>query len=105
MEDWIDDLFDEKKDAGNSTEIWAARKLGVYYVRNSVDTPENKDRLIGWLEDERVEITADEIQDFLVAVRINQMNPRENKNMSATDINNWVKMAMALDRDKHQPHE
>lgn len=105
MEDWIDDLFDEKKQASNSTEIWSARKLGVYYVRNSVDTPENKDRLIGWLEDERVEITADEIQDFLVAVRINQMNPRENKNMSATDINNWVKMAMALDRDKHQPHE
>lgn len=105
MEDWIDDLFDEEKTSSNSTEIWSARRLGVYYVRNSVDTPENKDRLIGWLEDERVEITADEIQDFLVAVRINQMNPRENKNMSATDINNWVKMAMALDRKKHQPHE
>jgi hypothetical protein len=100
MSDWVDELFNEES-RSHETEVYAARKLAVYLVRNSVDTHENKERLISWLEDERVEITADEIQDFLVAVRINQMSPRENANMGQREINEWVKTAMALDRSKN----
>lgn len=95
MSDWIEDLLD---DSGKpSLEMRNARKLAAYLVRQSVDTRENKDRLIMWLEDESIDITHEEIQDFIVAVRVNQMNPRENSNMSQTDINEWVKTAMALD--------
>lgn len=88
-------------------EMRNARKLACHLVRQSVDTKENKDRLIMWLEDESIDITHEEIQDFIVAVRVNQMNPRENANMSQSDINEWVKTAMALDqlRNKNQPHE
>ena len=101
MSDWIDELFEDGPSM--SLEMRNARRLAVHLVRQSVDTRENKDRLIGWLEDETIDITPDEIQDFIVAVRVNQMNPRENANMSMTDINEWVKMAMALDRDKKPP--
>ena len=100
MSDWIDDFFDET--SKQSLEMRNARRLAAYLVRQSVDTKDNKDRLIDWLEDESIDITHDEIQDFIVAVRVNQMNPRENANMSMTDINEWVKTAMALDDLKKQ---
>lgn len=105
MSDWIDDLFDDEKQNSVPLDMQQARSFAARLVRNSVDTRENKDRLISWLEDWDIHITRDEIQDFIVAVRVNQMSPRENANMSATDINEWVKTAMALDRHKNQPHE
>jgi len=100
MSDWIDDLFDDEKQNSVPLDMQQARSFAARLVRNSVDTRENKDRLISWLEDWDIHITRDEIQDFIVAVRVNQMSPRENANMSATDINEWVKTAMALDRHK-----
>ncbi len=100
MSSWIDDLFDDDKPGKISPEMQSARSYAARLVRNSVDTPDNKDRLIMWLEDDSIHITPDEIQDFIVAVQVNQMNPRENANMSKTDINEWVKTAMALDRHK-----
>lgn len=103
MSDWIDDLLDSEPKM--SIEMRSARSLAVHLVRQSVDTHENKERLIMWLEDESIDITPDEIQDFIVAVRINQMNPRENANMSAKDINEWVKIAMALDELKSNRNE
>ncbi len=103
MSDWIDDLFDGE--ANMSIEMRNARRLAVHLVRQSVDTHENKERLIMWLEDESIDITPDEIQDFIVAVRVNQMSPRENANMSAKDINEWVKTAMALDELKSNRNE
>lgn len=105
MTDWIDDMFDESPGKVD-LDLQHARSYAARLVRNSVDTYENKERLIGWLEDYSIDITRDEIQDFIVAVRVNQMNPRENANMSKTDINEWVKTAMALDQlKKNQPHE
>ena len=96
MSDWIDELFDDSEAHNYANPYHNARKYAARLVERSTLDFEEKEDLVGRLLDYDVEMTSNEIQDIIVAMQLNKMDPMQQYAPSKREIAAFIKKVCDL---------
>jgi hypothetical protein len=91
MADWIDELFDCGPENDYSNVLHNSRRFAASLVRTTTLSKEEQEDVVDTLLDFEIEMTADEIQDVIVRMQLNQQDPMQFYAPSKREINQFIK--------------
>jgi hypothetical protein len=91
MADWIDELFDSGPENDKGNVLHNSRRFAASLVRRTTLSKEEQEDLVDTLLDFEIEMTADEIQDIIVRMQLNQQDPMQFYAPSKREINEFIK--------------
>ncbi len=91
MADWIDELFEPASQCDYSNPMENSRRFAASLVRSSTLAHEEKDDIIDSLLDFTLDMTTDEIQDIIVRMQLNQLDPMNFYAPSKREINAHIR--------------
>ena len=91
MADWIDELFDCGPENDYSNVLHNSRRFAASLARTTTLSREEQEDVVDTLLDFEIEMTADEIQDVIVRMQLNQQDPMQFYAPSKREINQFIK--------------
>jgi hypothetical protein len=91
MADWIDELFECGPENDYSNVLHNSRRFAASLVRTTTLSKEEQEDVVDTLLDFEIEMTADEIQDVIVRMQLNQQDPMQFYAPSKREINQFIK--------------